>query len=386
MDFALTPEQEMLQDSVRRFVVESHGFERRREIVRSEHGFDPGHWSLFAELGWLGAALPEAAGGYGGTEVEAAIIIEELGRGLVGAPFLTTAILCAGLLESCPDFTGRTELLEEVVSGQALLALAYEEPQSRFDPADVETKARPDGAGSVVLDGRKIVVLDGGSADRLIVSARLFGERTDRTGICLYLVPRDAPGLALTAYRTLDNRRAADMILSGVRVPHDACLAGPEAGYDVLAAALDRAAALSAAEALGAMEAATELAAEYVKTRQQFGRPIGQFQALQHRLSDMFVANQNARSMVYRALSMLDHPPALRSKAVSATKIAVTDAATFVGQQAIQLHGGIGMTEEYPVGHFYKRLQTLGKSFGDASYHLGRYMAAMEQPARQGQQ
>ncbi|PSC02911.1 acyl-CoA dehydrogenase [Alsobacter soli] len=383
MDFSLTEEQALLRDSARRFVAEAAPVEQRLAAARQGDGFSRDHWSAFAELGWLGAALPEEAGGFGGGMLEAAIILEELGRGLVGAPLLSTAVVCAGLLARCEGYAERLATLELVVAGESLLALATEEPGSRYDLAHVETAARETAEG-YRLSGRKIVVLDGASADAFMVSARLFGEARDRRGIGVFMVPFGTPGLTVRPYRTLDGRGAADLVLADVEIPSGAMVAGPDEGWDRLAEAADRAAMGAAADCLGAMEAAIEMTADYLKTRRQFGRPIGEFQTLAHRLADMFVAAENARSMLYRGLSFLDAPPAERARAVSASKVAITQAAAFVGQQAIQLHGGIGMSEEHPVGHFYKRLQVAGKSYGDLTFHMARYVdgdAAREQGA-----
>jgi alkylation response protein AidB-like acyl-CoA dehydrogenase len=375
MDFSLTHEQELLRDSVRRFVADAHSFEQRKAAAAFGGGFSPAHWDLFAQLGWLGLPVSEAAGGFGGSIVDAALVAEELGRGLVAAPFLTTAVLCAGLIECCHEFPGWLETLERIVGGDLLVALACEEPQSRYQLSHVSTSARPEPDG-VRLDGRKIVVLDGASADCFIVSARMFGERSDPRGIALYMVPRDATGLRIHDYQTIDGRRAADLQLDDVRLSAEAALAGPEEACGRLGDAIARAAVCGAADSLGAMDAAIAMTADYVKTRKQFGRALGSFQVVQHRLADMFVAAERARSMVYRALSMIDRPPQERDRAISAMAIAVAEAGAKVGQEAIQLHGGIGMTEDYPVGHYYKRLQVSARAFGDPSYHFARFAGA----------
>ncbi|MGF7162390.1 alkylation response protein AidB-like acyl-CoA dehydrogenase [Rhodoligotrophos appendicifer] len=367
MEFALTDEQILLRDSVRRFVSEEHEFSVALAAARSEDGFSRAHWQIFAELGWLALLISEEGGGLGGRLEDAAIIAEALGRGLVSAPFLSTAVLCAGIVDAAHDFAARSSVLEKIVAGELLVALASEEQQSRYELASVTARAKAHSDG-FVLSGRKIMVIDGASADAFIVSVQMD------EGIGLFFVTADAPDLDIRRYRTIDGRKAADLGLDGVRLAADALIASPEHGLDLLERMRDRASLVMAAEALGVMEGALDLTAEHLRTRHQFGRALGTFQSLSHRLADMFVAHENARSMVFRGLAFSDASATARAGAVSATMLAVEQAGEFVGGNAIQLHGGIGMANENAVGHHYKRLRAISKTHGDRSWHLARYM------------
>ncbi|WP_137388607.1 acyl-CoA dehydrogenase family protein [Rhodoligotrophos defluvii] len=382
MEFALSEEQTLLRDSVRRFVAEAHDFGRGRALAQTEEGFSRAHWVSFAELGWLALLVPETMHGLGGKSEDAAILMEELGRGLLAAPYLSTAVLGADLIVES-QLAERLELLEQLMAGTLLVAVATEESHSRYDLAAVNTTARRDSAGAFLLSGRKIMVLDGAAADGFIVSAR-FGDETGSGDIALFWVPADTAGLEIRRYRTIDDRRACDLGLDQVRLPAAALLAGPECGLAHLGKAMDRARVLMAAEAIGAMDSAIEMTAEYLRTRHQFGRALASFQVLAHRLSDMFVKLENARSMLFRGLAMLDAPADVRAAAVSATMITIIQAGEFVTGQAIQLHGGIGMADESPVGHYYKRLRAIGKTFGDLSWHMNRYLRITSHSSAQG--
>lgn len=374
MQFKLSDEQTLLRDGARRFIDERHGFEEARAAAANPLGFEPGHWRLFAELGWLALLIPEEDGGIGAEAQDAALILEEFGRGLVAAPFLSTAVLSAGLIGAAPSaFPAKATLLERIANGDALISLACEEAASRYGVAHPETQAVREG-GDLILTGRKIVVLDGASATDFLVTATVPGP--DGAARCAILhVPADAQGLGLRHYRTIDGRCASDLSIDRVRVGADAVVASGPAALAMLEGVLDRTRVLLAAEAIGAMTAAIALTADHLKVRQQFGRPLASFQTLAHRLSEMFVKLENARSMIYRGLAMLEAPAGERAAAVSATMIAVSQAAEFVCGQAIQLHGGIGMADENAVGHYYKRIRAIGKTYGDASWHMRRYIA-----------
>jgi alkylation response protein AidB-like acyl-CoA dehydrogenase len=373
VEFSPTDEQTSLRDSVGRFVAESHGFSQARAIAASDEGFCREHWSAFADLGWLSLMVSQDHGGIGASTEDAAIIMEEFGRGLVAAPFLSTAVLAVELIEKSADFQAKASVLEKIVSGESIVALACEEPQSRYELSAVSTSAHVQGNTAYVLTGRKIAVLDGSLANAFIVSARLSSGQTGG-GISLFLVPADTPGLQIRKYRTIDGRRAANLNMNGIRLTGSALMTGPDTALEILSRAVDRALVLLAAEALGAMSAAMDLTAAHLKTRRQFGRALASFQVLTHQLSNMFVKLENARSLVLRAISALDFAPSRRAAAVSATLIAVIQAGEFVGGQAIQLHGGIGMAEENAVGHYYKRLRAIGKTYGDQSFHIRRYL------------
>lgn len=359
MDFSLSDEQAMLKDSVTRFVGDTHGFEKARAHAASADGFSRANWSSFADLGWLMLMIPEDQGGIGGGLEDAAILMEGFGRGLVAAPYVSTAVVAAGLLARA---AGAEKLLARVAAGEALVALATEEARSRYDLSRVETMARATDSG-FALRGTKIVVPDGAGADHFIVSAQLSGK------IALFLVAADAPGLEVRRYRTIDGRRACDLALADT--PATLLIAD---AAEALAQAVDAASLLLAAEAIGCMEAAIELTADYLKTRQQFGRPLSKFQVLTHRVADMFVKLENARSMLLRGLAAADAPAELRAAAVSATMVTIIQAGEFVCGQAIQLHGGIGMAEENAIGHYYKRLRAIGRTYGDLNFHRQRHL------------
>lgn len=370
MDFQLNPEQALLLDSVQRFAREHYDFSARGQLLESDDGFSRDHWARFAELGWLGVAIPEEVGGLGWNMVDIALILEAFGGALVLEPFLSTTVLGAQLLLGGSGST-RDTLLPRIPTGDVLLALAAYETAGRFNPQVVATSATAD-ANSWIINGGKCLVFDGGSADWLVVSARLKGLVDDPQGIGLFLVPAEAPGLTLRRYRTIDGLRAADFQFSNVRVTTTQMLAPPGATWNLLDKALDYARVGLCAEAVGVMDRALELAVDYIKVRQQFGQPLANFQVMQHRCADMFVAVDQARSMVYQALSALEADDESRRWAVSACKVKIADAGQFVGGEAVHLHGGNGITDEYSVGHYLRRLMLIEKTYGDTEYHLSR--------------
>jgi pimeloyl-CoA dehydrogenase small subunit len=370
MDFELTDEQRLLKDSVARLTGDHHGFEARQRFMREPDGWSRDLWGRYAELGLLGLPFAERDGGIGGGPEETKIVMEAFGRVLALEPFFATVVLGGGLLRLGGSDAMRAALVPQIAAGNLLLAFAHQEPQSRYDLADVATTARRDGTG-YVLDGAKSLVIHGDCAGKLIVSARLAGERRDRPGIALFLVDADAAGVSRRGYPTIDGLRAAEITLAGVRVEADAAIGERGNAFPLIAQVTDAAIAALAAEAVGAMAAAHEITVEYLKTRKQFGVPIGTFQVLQHRAADMLIALEQARSMTLYATMMADEPDATeRRKALAAAKVAIGRAGRFVGQQAIQLHGGIGMTMEYKIGHYFKRLTAIDTLFGDADHHL----------------
>jgi alkylation response protein AidB-like acyl-CoA dehydrogenase len=376
MNFTRTQEQKALQESVRRFVERDYSFEHRNALLRGAQDRSREAWAVFAELGWLGAGLSEEMGGYGGGAVENALILEELGRGLVLEPFLPVLGAVQALSALAPV---RQDLLDAIVAGESITVLAHAEAGARGADETVETAARRDGDGWR-LTGAKHFVLGGTSADRLLVSARTAGDADDRDGISLFVVATDAPGVTRRDYRAVDGRRVADFSFD-TAVGAEA-LIGPEGGaIDAIERALDHLIVGACAEALGAMEAALWMTRDYLKTRKQFGVTLNTFQALQHRMADMLVETELARSMLYRALAALaETDPIERRKGVSAAKAQIGEAGYFVGGHAIQLHGGIGVTEEYAVGHFFKRL-TLVRSYGGSSdKHLARFARLSRSP------
>jgi len=370
MDFALTDEQRLLKESVERLLADRCRFEDRQRFMAEPTGWSRVLWRNYAELGLLGLPFEEKHGGVGGGPVETMIVMEAFGRALALEPFFATVVLGGGLLRLGADEAMRAVLIPKIAAGDLLLAFAHGERQSRYDLADIATAARRDGA-DYVLDGVKSLVIHGDCADKLVVSARLVGARTDRDGIGLFVVDADAAGVSRRAYPTVDGLRAAEVILSGVRVGADRVLSEPGKAFPLIAKVADSAIAALAAEAVGAMGAMHESTVEYLKTRKQFGVPIGSFQVLQHRASEMLIALEQARSMAVFATMMAEEPdPTERRKAIAAAKVQIGRSGRFVGQQAIQLHGGIGMTMEYKVGHYFKRVTMIDTLFGDADHHL----------------
>lgn len=371
MDFDLTEEQRLLRDSVDRLIDDAYGdFDKRRAYAAEPNGFSAALWTRFAELGLLGLPFAEADGGYGGGPVETMLVMEAIGRGLALEPYLSTVVLGGGFVRLGGNDAQRRRLLPRIADGSLRLAFAHTERQARYDLFDVATTARAEGGG-FVLDGAKSVVLHGDSADLLVVGARLSGARRDRAGIGLFLVDAGAQGVTRRSYPTQDGQRAAEITLEHVRVPADAMLGAPGDGLALIGRVTDTAIAALCAEAVGAMAALHALTVDYLKTRKQFGVPIGSFQALQHRAADMLVALEQARSMAMYAAMMADAPDAAeRHIAMAAARVQIDDSARMVGQAAIQLHGGIGMTQEYKAGHYFKRLTMISMMFGDTDHHL----------------
>lgn len=367
MDFDLTDEQRLLKDSVDRLIADQYQFEQRKKYMAEPDGWSSAVWQQYAELGLLGLPFAEAHGGFGGGPVETMIVMEAFGRGLVLEPYFATVILGGGLIRRGASAAQQQALLPLVTQGKLKLAFAHVERQSRYDLADVATKAVQDG-GAWILNGAKSVVLHGDCADRLLVTARVSGDRRDRTGVGLFLVDASATGVSRRGYPTQDGLRAAEVTLSGAR--------GEPIGevgnaLPVVEHVVDEAIAALCAEAVGTMQVMHETTLEYLKTRQQFGRPIGQFQVLQHRSVDMLVALEQARSMaMFAAVTAADEDATERRRAIAAAKVQIGRSGKHVGQEAIQLHGGIGMTTEYKVGHYFKRMTMIDKMFGDADVHL----------------
>ena len=368
MDFDLTEEQRLLQDSVARLLGDKYSFEQRKAYSKSADGWSREVWAQFAELGLLGLPFGEDEGGFGGGPVETLLVAEQIGRSIALEPWLSTVVIGGGFLRHGASQELRSELVPQVAAGEMLLAFAQVERQSRYDLFDVTTTAKRDGEGWV-LNGRKGYVVHGDSADRLIVTARTAGGQRDHKGIGVFLVDAKGPGVERRGYRTVDGQRAAEVELSGARAL--AVLGNPEDGLPLVDQVVDEAIAALAGEAVGAMQAVHDMTIDYMKTRQQFGRPIGSFQALQHRAADMLVALEQARSMSYfAAMSAGERNPEERRKAMAAVKVQIGRSARFVGQQSVQLHGGIAMTIEYAAGHYFKRLTVNDAMFGDADHYV----------------
>ncbi len=371
MDFNFTQEQRQMADSLKRWVGRDYGFEERARIVASAEGVSAAAWQALAELGMLALPLPQEQGGFDGSALDLFIVMRELGHGLVVEPYFAT-VLAVHLLKLGGRHGG---LLEQVGAGGLTLAVALTERQSRYDLADIATSLTAQG-GDYLLDGAKVAVAHGAQAGAVVVSARSAGRQRERAGISLVVVPLDAPGVSVTGYRTLDGQRAANIAFDQVRLPATALVCAPGAAWELLDAGADHGAALLCAEALGAMEAVFDATLAYLKARTQFGAPIGKFQALQHRMADMAIHLEQARSMALLAAAKADSAdPGERRCAVSAAKYRVGQAQKFIGQQAVQLHGGMGVTDELPVSHYFKRLAMIELTLGDTSHHLRRFIA-----------
>ncbi len=373
MDFSFSEEQGLLQDSVQRFIQKSYTFEARQKSIQTEDGFSRDHWSTFAELGWLGLPFSEEDGGFGGTPIETMIMMEEFGKGLVVEPYLSTVVMAGTVLSEGASREQKEATLADIIAGSKFAALAFVEPQARFNLADVTTIAKVSGKG-YKINGFKGVVLGGPSADVLIVPARTSGDQKSEKGITLFLIDADSSGVSRRNYPTVDGWRASEISLENVSVDAGSVIGEVDEGFALLEKAIDFAILAVGAEAVGAMEVLYKATVEYCKTREQFGQPIGKFQVLQHRMVDMFIEHEQSKSLLYMAAMRLDegYGPAAR-KAVSALKVQIGKGGKFVGQNSVQLHGGMGMTDELNVGHYFKRLTTIETLFGNVDYHLRKY-------------
>ncbi|HEY9313432.1 acyl-CoA dehydrogenase family protein [Williamsia sp.] len=378
MDFSLTKEQELLRDSLGKFLATRYGLETSRAAVKTGKGWQPEIWASFAdELGILGATLPEADGGLGGGPVELMIVTEALGHALVVEPFVDTVVIGSGLLRRAGgDRAAR--IVDNIVVGTAITAFAATEPTSGYTYSDVSTTARRDG-DEWVINGVKAVVSSAPLANHLLITARTSGSQRDTDGISLFVVdvdPDDLPaGIESHRYRTIDDRQAADLTFTDLRVPADALLGAEGGAWTSIDKAIDEATASAASEAVGLMRKVLADTVEYAKQRQQFGQAIGSFQALQHRMVDMYMELEQSIAAVYLAVLNLEADPVERSLAVSAAKATIGRSARFIGQNAVQLHGGMGMTEELAIGHYFKRLTAIEYEFGPADQHIARYAA-----------
>jgi pimeloyl-CoA dehydrogenase small subunit len=372
MDFEFTDEQRLLRDSVDRLLADHYGFAQRRGYLAEPEGWSSALWSRYAEQGLLGLPFAEEHGGFGGGAIDVMLVMEAFGRVLALEPYLATVVLGGTALRLAGNAAQQSAILPQVAEGHMTLAFAHGERQARYDLTDVLTTAKPTARGWV-LDGAKSVVAHGDGADRLIVSARIAGEREDPEGIGLFLVDAKANGVARRAYPMRDGTRAAEIALNGVEVARDDVLGEPGNALAVIERVVEAGIAATSAEAVGAMEAMHAMTLEYLKTRQQFGKPIGQNQVLQHRSAEMLIALEQGRSMAMLAAIMVDEPdPEERAHNIAMAKVGVGQASRFVAQNAVQLHGGIGMTEEYAVGHYFRRVMVVEHMFGDPAHHLSR--------------
>jgi alkylation response protein AidB-like acyl-CoA dehydrogenase len=375
VNFELSEEQQLLQDSVARFVQDHYELENRTKLVATKTGFSEDHWNTMAGLGWFALPFDEADGGFGGNQIDTMVVMEQIGKGLVLEPFYASIVLGGGVLKRAASAEQKTALIPGLIDGTKQLTLAYAEEQARFDLHDVATSARADG-DVFVINGVKSMVPNGATASHLIVSARTSGGQIDENGISLFLIEADANGVSRDNFPTVDGLRASEVRLENVRVGTDALLGDLDQGFGVLnAAANDGILALSA-EAVGCMEVLYKDTVAYTQERVQFDHPLSDFQVLQHRMVEMFMEYEQCKSLLYRAtLECAQGDPATAQRSVHALKHMVGKAGTFIGENAVQLHGGMGMTEELRIGHYFKRLIVIDAQFGNADYHLQKFAA-----------
>ena len=378
MNFNLSEEQGQIRDSIARFVSENYSFDQRNATVALDHGFSDAHWQQMAELGWLSIPFEEDLGGFGGGPVDTMVIMQEFGRGLVAEPYLPTVLLFGGLLQAGADANTRDDCIPRIIAGELQGAFAYLERQSRYAITDISTRAE-EKDGRWIINGGKTVVLNGGAANKLVVAARSAGDQADTSGITLLLVDAAAAGVNRTAYRMTDGQEASNINFSDVEA--EAVIGTPGEGYALMAPVIDNACLAICANSLGAMEALNAMTLEYCKTREQFEVAIGTFQALQHRLVDMFGACEKVKSLLFRAVCSAQESSDDALRSLLALKTLTGRAGRLVGGESIQLHGGMGMTDELPVGFFVKRLMINNTLFGDADYHQQRFAELVNAPA-----
>ncbi len=373
MDFNFTEEQEMVRDGLSRLVRENYDWETRRGAVESGTGWRPEIWAQLAELGILGMPFSEEDGGFGGGAVDAMVVMEEFGKGLVVEPFVPTVVCAGGFLKHAGTDAQKDEHIGGIVDGSRVFAFAYAEPRGRYDYADLETTAKKDGSG-YILNGHKAVVVGAPWATHLIVTARSSGDRRDRKGVSVFVVDKAAAGIVTRDYPTVDGRHASEVYLENVSVPAEALISEEGAALPLIERVTDEAIAAQCAEACGVMKVAHTMTVEYSRQRKQFGVPIGSFQVLQHRMVDMYTEYEQAVSLTYLATLKLDAPERERKLAVSAAKVRLGQAAHHIGRDAIQIHGGMGMTDEMAIGSYFKRLTIFDSEFGNVDHHMKRHI------------
>ncbi|MBZ9603050.1 acyl-CoA dehydrogenase family protein [Phyllobacterium chamaecytisi] len=375
MDLNLSEEQRLFKDGIERLLGDNYSFADRRKYLGDKHGFSESMWQRYAEVGILGLPFSETEGGFGGGAVETMIVMESFGKALILEPYFATVVLAGGVLRYGASDAQKAKFIPAITEGNVKLAFAYAEPQSRYDLFDVETLARED-AGGWVLNGTKSLVLHGEAADKIIVSARTAGDPRDKDGIGLFLVDGNAPGLRRRGYPTQDALRAADITLENVRVNAAGVIGDAAGAFPIISRVADEASAALCAEAVGCLAEMLATTLDYLKMRKQFGTPIGTFQVLQHRAADMFIELEQSRSITLYATMMAGEDDSrIRERAISAAKAQIGQSVKTLGRQAIQLHGGIGMTMEYAIGHYFKHITMIDTLFGDVDYHLSRLAA-----------
>ena len=373
MDFSLNEVQEMLDDTVEKFIGNDYDFETRQKYAGSDQGFSSEVWQMFAELGWTAVPFSEEDGGFGGGPIDLMVLMLRFGKGLIVEPYLANIVLAGGVLRRAASAAQKERWLQPIIAGELQAALAFVEPQSRYDVSSVATAAQANGNGNDwIINGSKGVVLNGGNADLLIVPARTSGAQSDEDGITLFAIAAGTEGVSRNAYPTVDGHQAAEIRCDNVRVTDDARLGETGQGYAVLEATLDEATLAVAAEAVGIMQIMTDKTVEYSKERMQFGTPIGSFQALQHRMVDMFTDCEQSYSLLIRAAMLASQESEDTRQAISAIKYQVGTAGRKVGQEAVQIHGGMGVSWDLDIAHYFKRLTVIDQLLGNADWHLDR--------------
>tara|TARA_B100000929_G_scaffold312_1_gene330 strand:+ start:523 stop:1680 length:1158 start_codon:yes stop_codon:yes gene_type:complete len=373
MNFDFTEEQTLLDNMVTSFVRDNYDWETRCSIVKTEEGWKQENWAQFAELGLLGVPFSEEYGGLGGSPTDLMIVMEQFGKGLVVEPYLPSVILAGGLITNLGSKEQTDQIVPKIISGDQRYVFAYAEHQSRFDLFDVKTSAVEDG-DSYVINGFKSVVFGAGVATHIIIAARTSGDQRSKKGITLFLTEIGSQGITLQNYPTIDEYRASEVIIENLKLPKDSILGNIDEAYDAIEKEVDKSTIAACAEALGILEVLKDATTDYCKNRKQFGQPISKNQAIQFRLVDMMMEYEQAKSTLYMAITSDLSNPDERRKSVSALKSRMGQAIKFVGENAIQLHGGMGMTDEYMISHYFKRATMIGVLFGNVDYHMKRFI------------
>ena len=372
MNFELSEEQKMIQQSVERFVQENYDLPKRVEISSKDPGYSKDYWGSMAELGWLGLPFNEEDGGFGGNQIDTLVIMEQFGKGLVLEPFLANVVLGGGAIQMGGSEELKKEILPSLIEGTKQVTLAYAEQQSRFDLEDVATSARLDG-DKYIINGQKSMVLNAESADHLVIVTRTNGGQVDEKGITLFLVDSDTKGLEKQNFPTVDGLRASEITLENVEVSTERMIGDIDKGFEILKAVSNNGILALCAEAVGAMEILYKDTVDYTQQREQFDHPLSDFQVLQHRMVDMFMEYEQCKSLLFRATMETIQDPEMAQKTIHALKHLIGKSGIFVGENAVQLHGGMGVTEELRIGHFFKRLLVIDSQFGNADFHLDKF-------------
>ena len=372
MNFELSEEQKMIQQSVERFVQENYDLTNRIKISSEDPGYSKDYWSSMAELGWLGLAFDEQDGGFGGNQIDTLVLMEQFGKGLVLEPFLANIVLGGGTIKRGASQTIKDLIIPGIMDGSMHVTLAYAEEQSRFDIEDVATSAREED-GNFIINGKKSMVLNAESADKIVVVVRTSGSQVDEDGISLFIVDAASEGIERENFPTVDGLRASEVIFENVKVPSENLIGERDKGFEILQAVVNDAILALAAEAVGAMEVLYKDTVEYTQQREQFDHALSDFQVLQHRMVDMFMEYEQCKSLLFRATMETVQDPKLSQRTVHALKHLIGKSGIFVGESAVQLHGGMGVTEELRIGHFFKRLLVIDSQFGNADFHLNKF-------------